>query len=70
MSAVAGVFAKETGYGFAFTIARDPVSLARIRHGAAGCRERRGPGARRAAARTREGRRQGEARPSHLQIIK
>ena len=26
MSAVAGVFAKETGYGFAFTIARDPVA--------------------------------------------
>ena len=26
MSAVVGVFAKETGYGFAFTTARDPVA--------------------------------------------
>ena len=26
MSAVVGVFAKETGYGFAFTIAQDPVA--------------------------------------------
>src|SRR5689334_9735581 len=26
MSAVAGIFAKETGYGFAFTIASDPVA--------------------------------------------
>ena len=24
MTAVSGVFAKETGYGFAFTVARDP----------------------------------------------
>jgi len=26
MSAVSGIFAKETGYGFAFTIASDPVA--------------------------------------------
>jgi hypothetical protein len=26
MSAIAGVFARETGYGFAFTIARDPAA--------------------------------------------
>ena len=26
MSAVSGIFAKETGYGFAFTIATDPVA--------------------------------------------
>ena len=26
MSAVSGIFAKETGYGFAFTIAQDPVA--------------------------------------------
>src|SRR5215471_20589218 len=26
MSAVSGVFAKETGYGFAFTVAADPVA--------------------------------------------
>jgi stringent starvation protein B len=26
MSAVSGIFAKETGYGFAFTIAADPVA--------------------------------------------
>jgi stringent starvation protein B len=26
MAAVAGIFAKETGYGFAFTVARDPAS--------------------------------------------
>ena len=26
MNAVAGIFAKETGYGFAFTVSQDPVS--------------------------------------------
>ena len=26
LDAIAGVFAKETGYGFAFTVARDPVA--------------------------------------------
>ena len=70
MSAVAGVFAKETGYGFAFTIARDPVtSLAAAtappdtETGAAPERDVRQP-------EPAKGRGKAKARPSHLQIIK
>jgi stringent starvation protein B len=70
MSAVAGVFAKETGYGFAFTIARDPVaSLASATAppdtdiGAALERDLRQPG-------TAKGRAKAKARPPHLQVIK
>ena len=69
MSAVSGVFAKETGYGFAFALAQDPAaSLAAATapqsaadsgiNGAAG-----GAG----GAKTEE---RPKARPSHLQIIK
>ena len=69
MSAIAGVFAKETGYGFAFTIARDPAaSLASVT----------APDGEVAAALERDLRRadpakvrgKPKARPSHLQIIK
>ena len=71
MSAVAGVFAKETGYGFAFTIARDPVaSLAtatapppEIDIGAGLERDLR-------QARATKARGKAKARPPHLQVIK
>ena len=69
MSAIAGVFAKETGYGFAFTIARDPAaSLATATappDTATGSTPERE--LRRAPAKTRA---KAKARPSHLQIIK
>ena len=71
MSAVAGVFSKETGYGFAFTIARDPVgSLASATaapdtdNGATTLeRDARQP-------EPAKGRGKAKARPPHLQIIK
>jgi len=60
MSAVAGIFAKETGYGFAFNVAQDPAaSLA----------------AATAPAEESRARADGEVdktrtRPSHLQVVK
>ena len=69
MSAVAGIFAKETGYGFAFTLAPDPVASlaaatapepdidAALEHD-------------RKDARTRRTQASAKPRPSHLQIIK
>ena len=73
MSAVAGVFAKETGYGFAFTVARESRGCARgsprrlpdaetsTRRWKSDMRRRRRP--RKTAARRKP-------RPSHLQVIK
>ena len=69
MSAVIGVFAKETGYGFAFATARDPVaSLASATApdtdaGSAPERDSRKPDAAKQRGKAK-------ARPSHLQIIK
>ena len=63
MSAVTGIFAKETGYGFAFSGAHGPGGVARRRDGAARSRAGR---ARRAARNARASR----SAPSHLQIIK
>jgi stringent starvation protein B len=70
MSAIAGVFAKETGYGFAFTLSRNPAaSLA-----AATAPPEPDIGAalendlREADAPKRRGR--AKSRPPHLQIIK
>src|ERR687883_406714 len=63
MSAVAGIFAKETGYGFAFTVNTDPVaSLASASPAsdAAATPDERNSGA--------PGKPKG--RPSHLQIVK
>ena len=70
MSAVAGVFAKETGYGFAFTIARDPAASL-----AAATRRRTPTSAPRWSATCArpspaKGRGKAKARPSHLQVIK
>ena len=60
MTAVAGIFAKETGYGFAFNVAQDPASsLATATAPADDQRERSEP----AAEKPR-------SRPSHLQVIK
>ncbi len=63
MSAVAGIFAKETGYGFAFTVSQDPVaSLSSATE----------PGLERAgdAADDKPGEAKPKSRPSHLQVIK
>jgi len=71
MSAVAGVFAKETGYGFAFTIARDPVSS--IASATASPDTETGAATPERDVRQPEpakGRGKAKARPSHLQIIK
>ena len=63
MSAVAGIFAKETGYGFAFTVSADPVaSLDAATAPGAALGE---------AADSPEANGEGKPkRPSHLQIIK
>jgi len=68
MSAVSGIFAKETGYGFAFSAAQDPVASL---DAATAPRE---PEAADAAGR-KDGDGDGQGskrkpRPSHLQIIK
>ena len=67
MSAVAGIFAKETGYGFAFAIAADPVtSLAAATAPAAADVDA-------ALDQDRKDAQDGgkaKARPSHLQVIK
>ncbi len=65
MSAVSGIFAKETGYGFAFTLPTDPVaSLATAASGESAAKlSADGNGEKdHAASKPR--------RPSHLQIIK
>jgi stringent starvation protein B len=64
MSAVAGIFAKETGYGFAFAVASDPVaSLAAATAPREGIDAKNGNG---------DGNGDGKpkGRPSHLQVIK
>ena len=63
MSAVAGIFAKETGYGFAFSVNADPVaSLSSASQPAepGANQEERNPG----------DERKPKSRPSHLQIVK
>ena len=63
MTAVSGIFAKETGYGFAFTVSQNPVaSLAAAtapKHLDAPAPEKGGKGPAKP-----------KARPSHLQVIK
>ena len=70
LDAIAGVFAKETGYGFAFTVAHDPVaSLAAATAppgpdiGAALERDLNESGATKSGGKRK-------SRPPHLQIIK
>jgi stringent starvation protein B len=70
MSAVSGIFAKETGYGFSFTIAQDPVAAltaatapqeqdidAALEMDVRDAKEAKKSG-------------KGKPRPSHLQVIK
>jgi stringent starvation protein B len=69
MNAVSGIFAKETGYGFAFTIAQDPAAAlsattlqeqdidAALEKDVQDARDAKDGG-------------KGKPRPSHLQIIK
>ncbi len=69
MSAVSGIFAKETGYGFAFTIAQDPAAAltsalpqdqdidAALDRDVQDARDAKDGG-------------KGKPRPSHLQVIK
>ena len=68
MTAVSGIFAKETGYGFAFTIAQDPVAAlsatALQDHDIDAVLEKDVQDDRDA----KDGK--GKPRPSHLQIIK
>ncbi len=70
LDAIAGVFAKETGYGFAFTLARDPTATLAAAtappepdSGSAPERDQR------AAETPRRGGKP-KSRPPHLQIIK
>jgi stringent starvation protein B len=71
MAAVSGIFAKETGYGFAFTIAQDPVAAlsatALQDHDIDAALEKDVQDDRDAKD---GGNGKGKARPSHLQIIK
>ena len=60
MSAVAGIFAKETGYGFAFTVQQDPV---------ASLTSATAPAQIDVAAEDRSEAKP-KTRPSHLQVIK
>jgi stringent starvation protein B len=62
MSAVAGIFAKETGYGFAFAVASDPVASLAAATAPRGEDD----------AKTRPNGDNGKpkSRPSHLQVIK
>ncbi|MFO1282060.1 MAG: ClpXP protease specificity-enhancing factor [Burkholderiales bacterium] len=59
MAAVAGVFAKETGYGFAFSVASDPVASLAATTSPEGTPVDNG-----------DAERKPRGRPPHLQIIK
>lgn len=63
MSAVAGIFAKETGYGFAFTVNADPVASL------ASATQAPDAGAAQEERTSADGTKP-RARPSHLQIVK
>jgi stringent starvation protein B len=70
LDAIAGIFAKETGYGFAFTVAPDPGSS--LTAAAAPPEPDIGPARERdqRAAEAPKGGGKPKARPPHLQIIK
>ncbi len=70
MTAVAGIFAKETGYGFAFTVAQNPAaSLAAATAPPEPDIDAALDGPAR-KPRTRRSRGKRKPRPSHLQVIK
>ena len=60
MPAVAGIFAKETGYGFAFNVAPDPATSLSAATAPADV----------AGARAESNGEKPRARPSHLQVVK
>jgi stringent starvation protein B len=62
MATVAGIFAKETGYGFAFTVSGDPVTSL------VGSATAPLPGERNGDADAKDDK--PKSRPSHLQVIK
>ena len=70
MTAVSGIFAKETGYGFAFAIAQDPVAA--LSSATALQDQDIDAALERDVQDEREAKDGGKAkpRPSHLQIIK
>jgi len=70
LDAIAGVFAKETGYGFAFTLARDPTTT--LAAATAPPEPDTGPAPERDQRAADAPRRGGKPkpRPPHLQIIK
>ncbi len=72
MTAVAGIFAKETGYGFAFTVAQNPAaSLAAATSPEPQIEAALDADLKEAGNAKESGNRgKGKARPSHLQIIK
>ena len=73
MSAVAGIFAKETGYGFAFTVAQNPVtSLAEATAMPEPATEAAVTTDIDSAKESRDARKRSKAKPraSHLQVIK
>lgn len=59
MATVAGIFAKETGYGFAFSVAQDPVASLAASTSPEGT-----------PVDQPEGERKPKGRPPHLQVIK
>jgi stringent starvation protein B len=70
MEAIAGIFAKETGYGFAFNLATDPV--ASLTAATAALETDIETALEKDAEALREGKEggKGKPRPSHLQIVK
>jgi stringent starvation protein B len=72
MTAVAGIFAKETGYGFAFTVAQNPAaSLAQATSPAPQVEAALDADLKEAGSAKESGKRgKAKARASHLQIIK
>jgi stringent starvation protein B len=67
MSAVAGIFAKETGYGFAFNVAHDPVSSLEAATEPIAADKPQAPDERNGGDNNGNGK---PKRPSHLQVIK
>ncbi len=64
MNAIAGIFAKETGYGFAFSVAQEPASSLEA------ASEPVTPDKSQLGAEDRNGADAKPKRPSHLQVIK
>jgi stringent starvation protein B len=68
MAAVSGVFAKETGYGFAFALPQDPVAA--LTEATAPQQTAAAPAATDGSGGSGKNARRTKGRPSHLQVIK